>query len=296
MFSDSIIWYLFFAGVGSGLSIIVFIIDSFLRRFRPGQFLALKAFIAPGQALGLVLVALGSVFLLFDLGRSERFVYLFLSPSPSIVTVGAWSLLVFMVLTLTQLALRLRLARKVPKPLHVALRWANMISAFLVMLYTGLLLQSFSTIHFFTTPLLPALFVFSSLTGGVALLELIVLLRQPDSVPAALLPHISKAHLPMLACEALLLAAYLFWAFQRSSTAAASAASLVSGDYLLIFWGGVVLCGMMLPLLIVSFSRGRATPSLLATHALSLLAGGLALRYCFLMVGMHPQMFLPSVM
>ncbi len=294
MFSDSIMWYLFFAGVGSGLSCVVFVADSYLRRFNPSLFITLKPLLLPSIASCLLLVAFGSVFLLFDLGRAERLLILFLEPSFSILSIGTWSLLAYLLLTGTQLLVRLRFSDKTPQILHIVIRWANMLSALAVMLYTGLLLQSLGAVHFWATPLLPLLFMLSSLSSGLAFLLLIAFFKQAENVTTKVLVRLFKVHLPLLICEALVLTVYLSWAFQRSTTAAASAMNLLSGDYLLIFWGGVVLCGLILPVILEARARQKASHSLMAAHALILLAGALALRYCFLEVGMHPHLY-PSL-
>jgi formate-dependent nitrite reductase membrane component NrfD len=106
--------------------------------------------------------------------------------------------------------------------------------------------------------------------------------------------QISDAHFPLIVCESLLLAAYMVFALYGSPAAAASATQLISGDYLLPFWGGVVVCGIVVPLATEWLTHRKATWNLTAVYALMLLAGTLAIRYCFLMVGMHPDVQLPS--
>ena len=295
MFSASIIWYLFFAGVGSGASFTIFLIDSFLRRFKPQLFESLKALIAPGHAISLALVVLSTIFLVFDLGRIDRLLDLFIAPNLTILTIGAWSLLVYMILTDLQLLLRLRLPATTHRYLHIIVRWMTMLSAVAVMVYAGLLLKSLSSVHFWNTPLLPVLFVLSSLSSGLALVMLIGLFRQSARVPLELFARFSRTHLPLLVCELLLLVVYLFWAMQRSTTAAAAAVSLISGDYLVHFWGGVVVCGILLPSLIEAFAHRMTISILIAFHAIAILVGAFALRYCFLMVGAPPQMLSPPL-
>jgi formate-dependent nitrite reductase membrane component NrfD len=280
---------MFFAGVGTGVSFVAFLLDSFTRYFKPQLNTLCRQLIAPGHILGIACVIFGTIFLIFDLGRADRLLELLLAPRLTILAVGTWLLAFFLLLTTVQMGLRLRFAEVIPKAVHVAIRWASALSALAVMLYIGLLLQDLRSVHFWDSPLLPVIFVLSSLSGGVALLMLISFFRQNDGVPLRLIARLSDAHFPLIACEALLLAAYMVLAFYRSPVAAASATELIFGDYLLPFWGGVVICGIAVPLGLEWLAHRKATWSLAAVYALMLLAGTLAIRYCFLMVGMHPE-------
>lgn len=282
-------WYLFFAGVGSGASAAAFVIDSFIRRFFPRHFTVFKPLLVPGLVAGTLFVALASVFLYFDLGRGDRLLYLILDPGLSVITVGTWSILAFLLFTFLQLLFRTRFPERIPRFLHIVVRWATALSAFSVMLYTGFLLQSLSVVHFWATPLLPLLFALSSLSGGLALLVLIAFFKRPQGVSIKTLVRLSGAHTPLLAGEMLVMVGYILWAFQRSDVARASAISLISGDYLFLFWGGLVFCGLLLPTVLKIRSRQRAIPNVMAVRALLVLAGALTLRICILGVGMHPD-------
>jgi formate-dependent nitrite reductase membrane component NrfD len=281
---------MFFAGVGSGLSFVVFVLDSFLGFFKPRLFKQCRPLIAPGHMTGLALVALGAVFLFFDLGRADRLLDLFLNPRLTVLVCGAWSLLLFVALVSGQLVLRLRIPEETPRPVHIAVRWAGAASALAVMSYTGILLWDLHAVHFWNSFLLPVLFLLSSLSGGLALVMLLGFIRQDEGVPFKHMAVLTKAHLPLMLTELLVLAAYLVLALQRSPVAAASAKELLSGTYSLLFWGGVVLCGFAAPFVLGLLARRKLTEPVLAQYSLSLLAGALALRYCFLVVGAHPAM------
>jgi formate-dependent nitrite reductase membrane component NrfD len=72
-------------------------------------------------------------------------------------------------------------------------------------------------------------------------------------------------------------------------TASASAIRLISGDYALVFWGGVVFLGLVLPLGLEFVLRGRTSWNSMAIYAVACMVGALALRFCFLAVGEHPS-------
>jgi formate-dependent nitrite reductase membrane component NrfD len=296
MFSQNVIWYLFFAGAGSGLAVVVFVLDSWLRVFRPWLCLQYRSLVAPGLFLAIVLTVAGTVFLFFDLGRPDRILILITTFRLHALTIGAWSVLAFVILAGLQLLLRLRLAQNCSKVLQVIVRWATASCAASVMVYTGLLFQSLSALHFLASPLLPLLFVLSSLSCGVALLLFIGFLRQSDGISLRPFIRLANAHLPLLLLELAVIGGYLLFMMGSTQTASASAARLISGDYALVFWGGVVVLGLLVPLGLETLLRGRASWNSMALYAFACMAGALALRFCFLVVGEHPDMGLSSLM
>jgi formate-dependent nitrite reductase membrane component NrfD len=288
MFSQSIVWYLFFAGVGGGTSFVAFVLDSYLRRFKPWLFKQYRTLIAPAHFMALVLVAVGTIFLVFDLGRPDRLLILLTDPEPTILTGGAWSLALFLLLTALQLLVRLRFADATPKTVHIIIRWLTAVAAFAVMLYTGLLLQSLSAVHFWRSPLLPVLLVLSSLSGGIAALLILGFCKQPDDLPLKPLARLINVHLPVLVLEFATLIAFIALATRSDPVAAASAARLLTGSLALLFWGGVVLAGFVAPLIIELIARRHTTWTTASLYGLVLLVGTLALRYCIIAAGMHP--------
>jgi formate-dependent nitrite reductase membrane component NrfD len=290
IFSSSVIWYLFFAGAGSGLAFVVFVLDSWMRRFRVRLFVQYRPLIAPGLIIASLLTLVGMVFLLFDLGRPERILALALHPSLNALTVGAWSLVSLVVLAALQLVLRLRLSAVCPKVVHLAVRWMTAASALLVMVYTGVLLQGLRALHFLATPLLPLLFVLSSLSCGVGALLLLGFFRQNSGNLLKPYVRLAHAHLPLLLAESLTLGAYLLVMSLGTPTAANSAARLLTGDFALPFWGGVVALGLALPLGLEVVLRGHNSWNSTAVYALACVVGALALRFCILAVGEHPAL------
>jgi formate-dependent nitrite reductase membrane component NrfD len=288
MFSGSVTWYLFFAGTGSGITFAVFVLDSFLRVFKPRVFQQYRFLIAPGLVAGILLVALGAVFLAFDLGRLDRIAFLFSHPSFSILSIGAWALALFLFLTVAQVLLRLRFARQAPKSLHILIRWLSATSAAMVMVYTGVLLQSLHAVHFWATPLLPVLFALSSFSSGVALLLVMAFIRQSDGLAIRPFAQLSRFHIPLVLGELLVLVLYLWLMSYHSVTATVAVVNLLWGDYALLFWGGAVGCGLLLPLAFEAFFHNRANWNSLFASSVLLLAGALALRFCILGVGIPP--------
>jgi formate-dependent nitrite reductase membrane component NrfD len=289
VFSQNVVWYLFFAGAGSGLAFVVFCLDSFLRRWRPWFFGQYRALIVPGLLTSIALTLLGATFLFFDLGRPERILTFVTNPRPNALTIGTWSVLIFIILAALQLLVRLRLANAVPKPVHIAIRWTTAAAATSVMVYTGLLFQGLDALHFLASPLLPLLFVLSSLSCGIALLLLIGFLRQPEGFSLRPFVRLTRVHLPLLALELVVLVGYLLLMALGTQTAAASVTRLLSGDYSLVFWGGVIALGLALPFGMELVLHNRASWNSMAIYALACMGGALALRFCFLAAAAHPN-------
>ncbi|GHT77859.1 molybdopterin oxidoreductase membrane subunit [Actinomycetota bacterium] len=289
MFSSNIIWYLFFAGTGSGATFVAFVLDSYLRRFKPQHFKQYRQLITWGLISGILLVILGGVFLVLDLGRLDRITSLFVNPAFSIVTLGAWGLVLFLLVNIAQVVLRLYFANLIPKWAHIALRWLGAAASLFVMSYTGILLQSLHSVHFWATPLLPVLFVLSSLSSGLALLVVLGAFKQGNGIKLKTLVRISRAHIPLIICELLILTIYTWLMLEGSASAVQASTNLIWGDYALLFWVGVVLSGLLLPIAVELLTRHKSGWNSLVIGSTFLLVGALLLRFCILGVGVLPK-------
>ena len=108
MVSIYIALYLFLAGTGAGAFLIGAVVDMVLR-FRPraagGWFARVSAVTDAGLILGPVLVAVSALFLFLDLGVPDRVFHLFLASTSSLLSMGAWAILVFCVMATLALVL-----------------------------------------------------------------------------------------------------------------------------------------------------------------------------------------------
>ena len=94
MASAYIAWYLFFAGAGAGAFVIASAVD-FALRLAPRPHLSKIAPITDiGMILGPIMVVVGCVFLLLDLGDPSIVFNVFLRPS-SILGFGSWAIVLF---------------------------------------------------------------------------------------------------------------------------------------------------------------------------------------------------------
>jgi formate-dependent nitrite reductase membrane component NrfD len=145
---------------------------------------------------------------------------------------------------------------------------------------------------FWNGPALPVLFLILSLSTGLAAQILIVNIWPwggNTSQAADITPLLGAANLGFLVLEGIILFVYVFM-MRTSVTVRASgpAASWLNGSRALIFWIGVVIAGILLPILLYSLQ----VPATVITAALFVLAGGAILR--FLVVYTEDRIMLPG--
>jgi formate-dependent nitrite reductase membrane component NrfD len=98
---------------------------------------------------------------------------------------------------------------------------------------------------------------------------------------------IPQIDLLFIVLEALTLIAFIILKLLESDVAHKSALYLLFGEPSVIFWFGVVVLGIISPLVISFFSRLSAQSAKWAIDSLAILIGGLALRYALITAGLH---------
>lgn len=263
--------YLFLAGTGSGAYAASTIAGFFGSAWDPAP--------EVGVALGAPLVFIGMLFLISDLGAKKNALRAFVNVRTSWMARGSWIISAFVVLAGAQLAALL---------LHWG--WPSAVSALTValavatMIYTGFLLKACRGISFWSTAVLPVLFLASASSTGVMA---VVLGGAVYSGSLGSLAGLAKADAVLVIIESLVLAAYL----ERGRTLRQSRGSVrmwLRGSLAPAFWVGVVVCGLLVPL---AFDVYPASTVLVAL-AMSLgLAGGLVLRRIILAAGTRDALF-----
>ncbi len=302
--------YLWIAGVAGGAFFAAFLMDR-ITRGKHEQMPKIALF------LGVPLVLLGSLLLVLDLGEQLRAWHLFTRVRlSSPMSVGSWILLLYALVGVVMIALwwsksfepgEVRLSvlsglASVIRPAASAiggLSWIAFGLSVLLIAYTGVLLSATNQPLWAGVLLLPALFVASAISTGMALLVLVLRTGfgrmldllfggEGESVPADTLHSMGTASLILGIVELVVLVGYIAWLAFFSTAAGAQAISvLLAGPMSLMFWGGVVLVGLVIPLVLEFASlRGREmlVGSVLASTSLVLL-GGLFLRAAVLLGG-----------
>lgn len=257
-----IAWYLFLAGLGGG----AFVTSALVSWLYPQAQTMRKL----GRYIALVAVAIGLVLLMVDaragFANPWRFALLLSHLGSSVMSWGVVFLAVFMLIDMVAVVLeicdsRFRAAdpagvwaHKHPRltsqgvSMPVWLTVAGVVFALLVAGYTGALLGVVKTFPLWNHPLLPALFVVSAMSTGVASVVLGGLVMAHHEAEAVV--RIKHIHLGLVATEIVLVFLMLFVLSGSSPDAHASVMRLVSGDFALQFWLCFAMLGLLLPLAI----------------------------------------------
>jgi formate-dependent nitrite reductase membrane component NrfD len=311
--------YLFLGGLVAGM--MVFAGIAMLKTAKgedPRTFFSLQAPLA-----AFVLLNVGMLALLLDLSHPLYVwaIYITFMPS-SPMAWGSWVLLAVYPILLASALIRLPeswpwIGRALPftqtasdwfveRPARInALGWINIVFGVVVGVYTGILLNTMVARPLWNTAVLPVLFLVSGLSAAAAALHLAAKVfgrrPAPDGVVAGALAalgqplgpqppaiqtadSLQRADLGLLAFELMLIFLLLVGLATSSASHAAAAGLLFSGSYAWLFWGGVVIAGIVVPLalqLLELSHRIRHT----VVPAVLVLAGGFALRWVLVNAG-----------
>lgn len=264
-------WYLFLAGAGAGL----YLIAIGMKKWHECPMLEKAAY-----CLSPLLVAAGTIFLLFDLGHPFRAMLAILRPHSSMISVGTLILTLFLMVSFWQAYRVLRGGDQ-----HPLWDWAGIVLAAGTAAYTGLLLGVVKAIPFWHNPLLPVLFVLSALSSGLGIIFVLQGLHiQAAKLDKAYLDSLLRFDMWLVTAEAVMLICWLIVALHGSAAAIASVQLLLSGFLALPFWLLVIGAGIVAPV----FLKMRGTKNgawSCQSIGIALMAGALALRYSVVMAG-----------
>jgi protein NrfD len=310
--------YLWIAGIAGGAYFAGFMMS----RFRGGRYQLLPKV---AMLLGVPLVLLGSLLLVLDLGQQLRAWHLFFGVQParlmllfsSPMSMGGWILLGYAIVGIGMITLwwvgsfepeELRLSVlsglgqliRPLVPLNRVLSWVALVLAVLLIAYTGVLLSATNQALWAGVLLLPALFVASAISTGMALLALVVATGfgrvldilfggEGEEIPGEVLHSMSRTTIALGVFELVVLVGFVLWLAAFSTPAAAAAVSvLLTGPMSFLFWAGVVLVGLLIPLAVelthVTKGREYVLGAAVMLPALVLL-GGFFLRLVVLLGG-----------
>lgn len=212
-------------------------------------------------ALALVFAILTMGLLVFDLKRPDRFHYILLKPNwRSWLVWGAWILIGFGVVAFLWLVGGLLGSRSLLR----VLAWPAVLLAAAAAGYSAFLFGQAEGRDFWQSPLLLWQLLAGALLAGTATLMLAALALGAARVTDPLKTILAAA----LAAQGLVLLAELFGSHPNQDVARA-ARTLTHGELSGWFWGGVVVGGIGVPLiLLVGGSPGLAFPPLLALAGL----------------------------
>jgi formate-dependent nitrite reductase membrane component NrfD len=256
-------WFTFM-GIGGAL-----FINRMLLGIELGTFLGMTW----ADILSLVLIGVGGLILIADLGKPFRLLRAFLNPRTSWISVGAICDFIFLgfagLWTLADLDIPGVISLSgLPwhgdSALGIVFQGIAALAAVVVIAYPGLVLTSSPSIPFWNNAMIPMQFLVTAFASafGIAL------------VYSALAPVDAPTLTMWLAVTAVLLVAALFLQIghllngQYSHVASKfSVRRLVSGDLQLVYLAGVILAGIVVPLALVAYALVVGSGAMVTTAA-----------------------------
>jgi formate-dependent nitrite reductase membrane component NrfD len=242
------------------------------------------------------LLLLTPVLLIADLGRPARFWHLFFSIKDGIpyinlqspLSVGSWALMAFGAFSLLSFLDNLvaegrlksapfaHLYNRLPRKVYAV---AGSAAGFFVAGYTGVLLNiTARPLWAASDPLLGALFIASGASTGAAAIAFVMAWR--NMAAGDMFERLESFDRVAMIVELALIAAVII-------IAGRFAAPLLGGVYALMFWGGTVAVGILIPLGLGWYFRrpGAVTNNLVMLTSILVLFGGALLRISLVQAG-----------
>lgn len=267
----SLVWdeiiaiYLFLLGISAGATMIAVLLKrSGIAGSNPSEnnIIRCAAIIAPTTLL------LGLTILIFHLTKPWTFWYLMFNyHHTSIMSMGVMLFQVYMVFLLLWLAFIFKtlvaqlINRFLPKLAFInniiekLERFSSPVEIILVFLsvllgaYTGFLLSALISYPMLNNPVLPALFLASGTSSGIAALMMASLLFTKESTHSPALSFVHKFELPVVLIEAFLLFAFCIGLFLGGGQKTVALYNAIGGGFWsYVFWIGLVGIGLIAPL------------------------------------------------
>lgn len=268
--------YLFLGGVGAGAYTIA-AINGFV-----GESLHLSTTI--GLWISFPAVAIGSLALLADLGQPAKAVYAGMKPGTSWIARGFWIISIFMVLSFIHFLLH-EFGDVEGTGLVKMLSGVTIVFAVGTMAYTGILLGASKGMPFWTTGIVPVVFVISALVTGHFTIMLGVAFVGEAAEIAGEMKTMAAEAAAFVVFEVLAIAFFLQAAFKRPDSRE-SAERMLAKRYFVV---GYFVLGLAVPLaLMLTVYLSSAGTAIAAVGALLGLIGGLILRQGVLVCGALP--------
>ncbi len=243
-----------------------------------------------GMFIGWIIVTVikGGTHLLY-LGKPQRFWRIITRPQSSWLARG----FIFVMLFVGFGAIQLMLSYWLPDTSgEMVFKVLAGVSALVVAIYTGFVLNTVKAVPFWNSSLLPLLFVLCGILGGFGIAVIISI--NGGNVNLATAEAWSRW---LLIANALLIAIYLWRAAGRDTTGKQSVMEQIRGSSALVFWVGIVILGIIIPLIIafLGYVIEHMAPGILVFGVACEIIGGLALRYNVLKAGAYsPLVARPS--
>ncbi len=268
-FNWKVVVYLFLGGTGGGLFFIGFILE---------RLKLLVSLARAGEILGPIFVIVGCVFLLLHAGSGfkTKIYLLFLKPWKSWISRGTWIIAIFVISALVYTLLEG----------GAFWGWIAVIFSMLMAIYPGFLLSENTSIPFWSTSVLPTLFLVSGLSTGLAVLLLMApfLSASGDETTVMALRILSWADIFIIITQLIILWNYL-GVPSTKEPAFSESLRLMRRPLFIV---GTLILGLLLPLLLhLLVLSGGKNMGLGLMIGIFLILGGITLRLSIVRAGVY---------
>ncbi len=263
MLNELTIAYLFLGGIGAGCIGVCSLLDLVILRepfgcedYAQGPSVRYdRRIVDYSFALGFVVLATGVLCLVFDLGRVDRIVNLFIYPTLTWMSFGAYTLLGLCIFSAFLAIVRFMYLPQFKRMAIIAAEVTACVLSAATMVYTGFLLETLRSSALWMSVWLPLLFAASSISGGIALVVLSSTFVTKDHAAEVLLKKLMIADLIAIVAEILFAFFFILSSGMSSNPGTAlGLANLLSGKQAILWWYGFILCGLVLPLVAETLS------------------------------------------
>ncbi|MDD5605423.1 MAG: NrfD/PsrC family molybdoenzyme membrane anchor subunit [Dehalococcoidales bacterium] len=299
------------AGMAGGAFLTAFLAD----KFSGGK---LKNLFKLAVCTGIILALIGVALLLSHLGNILWFWHMFVTFRPeSVLSLGGWILSGWLMVAGIMLVLWLashyiRSLKPLADKATSILSWVGFVMSILLMSYTGVLISASTQPFWAVTPMLPAVFVVSAITSGVAWLIVVSLIvnwlnrtnirpyhwvieqffdESGWQIESSAIAKLAKSLVIAIIIELIVIALFILWLSASGSPAATDGLALLTGGELsLWFWVGLIAAGLVAPLIMLGmnlkkdYSTGILAGITFSSAGLVVL-GGLLIRALLLIAG-----------
>jgi len=258
-------------GIGGGLYLVSLYLNSLL-----GMFLS-----------WIVIIILKGGFHFAYLGKPMRFWRMALKPRTSWLARGFIFLTLFILFGAIQLVFSYWFPGTV---LELVFKTIAGFMVFLVVINTGFVMSYINAIPFWNSALLPLLFIASGVLDGFALILLINLFTANVDVLT-----VERGIRFLLIVTAFLITIYLWSGKYMGPTGKQSVMELIKGKLSFVLWLGVILCGIVIPIVasLSSYFVGELSIPFLIGAVISEMVGAFSIKYAILRGGLYSPL-IPS--
>lgn len=264
-----VITYLFLGGAGAGL----FLVSLYMAH-------------PWAEAFGLLVLIFGTLFLMLDLGRPERFWRAFFRARSSWISRGCYFITALVLLGGLNVFSDFT-ASDWGMPTTV-LRVGAAVAAIAVMIYTGFVLSPSAAIPFWNSTFFPIIFFAYSLLAGI---DFLILASPILPAPAIDVAQLEKIQFGLVLLCLLLVMSHLSVMSGSAVAARQSIQLLTRGKWAVLFIGGVIGIGLIIPLLLAWPVLGQASFqtvfAVTAVLALLRLFGDYLFRFLVIRAGLY---------